>query len=84
MPLFVGIAKFGVAGGFVMLYVSTVDVFPAMFAATALGMVNFSARLFTSIDPQVSERPEPIPMAVYIGLCLSGMVIVQFVKPLRE
>lgn len=51
MPLFVAIAKFGVSGSFVILYVSTVDVFPTMFATTALGMVNFAARLFTIADP---------------------------------
>lgn len=51
MPLFVGICKFGVSGTFVLLYVSTVDVFPTMFTATALGFMNFAARIFTILDP---------------------------------
>lgn len=51
MPLFVALCKFGVSGTFVLLYVSTVDVFPTMFTATALGFMNFAARVFTMLDP---------------------------------
>lgn len=33
MPLFIGIAKFGVSGGFLLLLVATLEMFPMMFAA---------------------------------------------------
>jgi hypothetical protein len=55
MPFFVVLAKFGIAGGFVIVYVSTVDVFPTLFCATALGFCNFFARVLTIFAPLVAE-----------------------------
>lgn len=51
MPLFVGMSKFGVAGGFLLLLTSTMEMFPVVFAAQSLGYMNFLARIFTAIDP---------------------------------
>ena len=73
-PLFVGIAKFGISGTFVLLYVSTVDVFPTLFCVTALGYMNFAARLFTILDPQVAEREEPIPMLLVAILTFVALI----------
>lgn len=84
MPMFIAITKFGVAGSFVLLYVSTVDVFPTMFSATALGSMNFAARIFTIAVPQVAEREEPIPMLITCILAILGLVVIQFVIPLKD
>ena len=51
MPLLVGVSKFGVAGGFVLLLTSTMAMFPTAFAVQALGFMNFFARLFTGMCP---------------------------------
>jgi len=50
-PLFVLIAKLGISSAFNILYVSHNDVFPVLFAATALGLANFVTRIFTGLSP---------------------------------
>jgi hypothetical protein len=84
MPFFVVFAKFGIAGAFVIVYVSTVDVFPTLFCATALGFCNFFARVLTILAPEVAERPPPLPMILFVSLTLIGIILIQFVKPLKE
>ena len=76
IPFLVAIAKFGISGTFVLLYVSTVDVFPTLFSVTALGYMNFAARLFTILDPQVAEREEPIPMLITLILTFVAMIAI--------
>jgi len=36
-----------VSGAFVIVYVATVEVFPTLFCATAMGFCNFGARFLT-------------------------------------
>jgi hypothetical protein len=76
MPVFVGVSKFGVAGGFLLLLTSTLDMFPIAFAVQALSFMNFFGRLFTGIGPQVSERPEPLPMIVFLTLGITSMITI--------
>lgn len=84
MPIFVVITKFGISGGFVNVYISTVDVFPTLFCGTALGFCNFFARVLTIVAPQVAEREPPLPMIVLCSLCFGGIILIQFVTPLKE
>jgi hypothetical protein len=74
--VFVGVSKFGVAGGFLLLMTSTLDMFPITFAVQALSFMNFFGRLFTGIGPQVSERPEPLPMIVFLTLGITSMITI--------
>lgn len=76
MPAFVVIAKFGISGGFVIVYVCTVDVFPTLFCATALGICNFLSRFLTILSPMVAEQPDPIPMVLFTGLSAVGMILI--------
>ncbi len=80
MPIFVIIAKFGISGGFVIVYVSTVEVFPTLFCSTAMGFCNFLARVLTILAPEVAEHAPPLPMALFTSLCAVGMILIQFVK----
>lgn len=84
MPIFVVITKFGISACFIIVYVATVDVFPTLFAATALGFCNFFARVLTIVAPQVAERPPPLPMIVLTCLCGGAALLIQLVKPLKE
>lgn len=47
MPLFIAFARIGVAWGFVLVYVVNSEIFPTLFAATAMGICNFIARIVT-------------------------------------
>lgn len=55
MPLFVCLAMFGCSGGFTLVYVSTQDVFPAIFCATAIGICNVASRFLTIMSDLVAE-----------------------------
>lgn len=76
MPVFVVICKFGISGGFVLVYCSTVDVFPTLFCSTALGFCNFGARVLSILAPIIAERPPPLPMIVLTSLCAIGLVLI--------
>lgn len=76
MPIFVVICKFGISGGFVLVYCSTVDVFPTLFCSTALGFCNFFARVLSILAPIVAEKQAPIPMIILTSLALVGILMI--------
>lgn len=84
MPLFVIITKIGIAGCFVCVYICMVDVFPTLFLASAFGICNFLARILTIVAPQVAELEPPTPMIILTCLCALGILMVQFVIPLKQ
>jgi MFS family permease len=51
MPVFVIITKLGTAGTFNLCYISNSDLFPTLFASTAMGICNFFARICTIAAP---------------------------------
>ena len=84
MPIFVMLAKFGISGAFNTNYVCTVDVFPTLFIASAMGFCNFFSRALTILAPEVAERPPPLPMALFTALCAGGIILIQFVRTLQD
>ena len=84
MPIFVVFAKFGISGAFVLLYSSTVEVFPTLFSATALGFCNFFARIITIFAPLVAEKDPPLPMLLFVIFTALGIVLIWIVKPLAD
>jgi len=50
-PILVIFSKFGLAGAFNIVYVCNIDVFPTLFQAGSLGIVNFLARVATILAP---------------------------------
>jgi len=83
MPIFVVITKIGISGSFVNVYISTVDIFPTLFCATALGFCNFFARVLTIAAPQVAELDPPLPIIILTCMCALAIVAIQFVTPLK-
>lgn len=80
MPIFVVIAKFGISGGYTILYVSTNDVFPVLFCSTAIGMCNFISRILTIFSAEIAEVAEPWPMILFSGTCFLGILFTQFIR----
>ena len=66
MPLFILFAKLGVSSTFNLVFLANADLFPTLFSATAIGICNFFARLSTTAAPLIAERPEPLPMILYL------------------
>lgn len=75
MPLFCMIARIGISSLFNLIYVSNVDLFPTLFAATAMGICNFLARIFTILSPQIAELEGSLPMVLYSLLCIGGLFL---------
>ena len=72
--LLVIIAKFGIACTQSIVYVSHPDIFPPLFAATALGYCSFLAHLFSSLSSLISTMEEPEPIIIFT--CASGFAAV--------
>ena len=75
MALFVGVAQVGISAGFNLVYLINSDVFPTLFTATAMGFCNFVARVLTTTSPLIAEMPGPIPMIIYCGFCVGGLLL---------
>jgi len=79
-PVFVLMARFGLASSFVSLYIANADVFPTLFSATAFGACNFVARFATSFAPSLAEVEEPVPMLTCLSLAVFGACCVLFLR----
>lgn len=55
IPLYVTIAKFGVAASFNIVYLVAVGLIPTMFASTVFGFCNVAARFVTIAAPIIAE-----------------------------
>lgn len=84
MSVFVIAAKFGIAGGWTLVYCGTMIIFPTLFCGTAIGFCNFGARFMTIFAPQVAERPAPWPMIMFSAFVLLGIILIQFVRILSK
>lgn len=84
MPLFCCLAMFGCSGGFTLVYVSTQDVFPVVFCATAIGICNVASRTLTVMSDLVAEIEPPLPMILFTSISLGAVIVIQFVKPLPK
>ena len=58
-------AKFGVTCAFNITFAANAYFFPVLFAATAMGVCNFLARLFSSFSFVFGRMEEPIPMILF-------------------
>lgn len=72
--LLVIVAKFGIACTQSIVYVAHPDIFPPLFAATALGYCSFLAHLFSSLSSLISTMEEPEPIIIFT--CTSGMAAI--------
>jgi len=84
MPIFVTLAKFGISSAFVIVYVATVDVFPTLFCATAIGFCNFFARVATILAPLIAEKQPPLPMLIFTSMTAVGSVLALFIRPAKK
>jgi len=64
-PALVLSASFGAASCFNLVYIAHTSIFPALFAATAMGICNFFARLATMMAPLVAEMEGKTAMVIF-------------------
>ena len=74
------LTKFGVVCTFNINFLANAYFFPTLFAATALGFVNFIARAFSSISFVVSRLEEPLPMLMFTAMVGAAAVSSLFLQ----
>lgn len=73
MPIFLLIAKFGLSGGFNMVYLAN-SIFPVVYATTTIGVCSLFARSITILAPEFAELEKPYPMVIFA--VLAGISII--------
>ena len=79
-PALVLFSKGGISSAFTVNYLCNLDLFPVLFAATALGFCTFLARLFTIFSPEVAEIQSLLPMILFSSLSLVTMFTSMFLR----
>ena len=66
VPIFIGMAKFGVAASFNCAFIASVLLIPTILASTVFGLNNFMARTVTVLAPQIADIEGMTPLVVNI------------------
>jgi hypothetical protein len=79
-PVLILVTKLGLAGGFVVLYVSNNFIFPTLFAASAFGICNFVARIGCIFAPIIVEMFARASIKILAFFSVIALVLSIFVK----
>lgn len=79
-PVLIFFAKYGVTLSFGLNYASNSYLFPTLFAATAIGLCNTMARLFSAVSPIISQIDEPVPMILFTCSSAVTMIFIFFLN----
>ena len=74
IPVFISMAKFGMATCFNMVFIASVQLVPTLFAASAFGFCNVAARTVTMMSSLVANLDYPTPLVVNIVVALCAAV----------
>ena len=74
------LSKFGITCCFGINYSANQFFFPTLFAASALGICNFLARLFSALSFLFADFEEPIPMIIFTSSCALTAVAAFFLR----
>mmetsp|Transcript_15245 Transcript_15245/g.14806 ORF Transcript_15245/g.14806 Transcript_15245/m.14806 type:complete len:148 (+) Transcript_15245:618-1061(+) len=69
VPYMILATKFGISACFNTIYIANATLYPAVLAATAMGICNLFARIATVLAPEVAEVPDPAPKIIFIAVC---------------
>jgi len=79
-PMLVLMASFGTAGCFNLVYAVHAQIFDTLFAATAMGICNGTAKIATIFAPMVAEVKGTTSIWIYVSLACLSMIISQFIS----
>ena len=80
MPCFVLLSAFGCCALSIVAYTATMQMFPTLFSATAMGICNFVARLITMAAFVIAEMDPPVPMTIFVVIMMGGFFLTQFIR----
>lgn len=72
--------KVGVALSFGLNYTSNTVLFPTLFAATAIGLCNTFARLFSALSPILAQMDGPLPMILFTSSSMIALASIFFLQ----
>ena len=75
IPIFIIMAKFGMAACFSMVFVLHVQVVPVLYSASSFGFCNMFCRFVTIISPLVAQIQYPTPLICEVVVTMSAAVI---------
>ena len=79
VPFMIMATRFGVSATFNICYLANAQLFPAIFAGTAIGICNIFAKTSTIIAPLLAEVKNAAPMTVFAILTGLAAVISTFI-----
>ena len=80
--VFVGFSRAGILASFLLLFQSHPTLFPTLFAATSMGIVNFITRIIVIMAPLIAEAAYPLPEIVIVILqVIMAFAVLFLVEP---
>lgn len=76
--------KFGINICFTLCYIINAEYFPAVVCSRIFGICNIFSRVSTIMSPLIAEVTPPIPMVVYITVCLISTFASAFLTKSEE
>lgn len=80
IPVFISVAKFGVASAFNICYIVSVKLIPTLYAASVFGFCNVMARSVTIAAPVVAEIDGTTPIIINIFCVFIAFLVSFFIK----
>ena len=79
-PALVLICKFGTSACYNVNYIANFDLFPSIFAVSALGVGDFLGSFVTIFAPEVAELQSVTPLCIFTGLSALTMLATAFLQ----
>ena len=79
-PALVLICKFGTSAVYNVNYISNFDLFPSIFAVSALGFGDFLGSFVTIFAPEVAELQSVMPLCIFTGLSAVTLLAACFLQ----
>ena len=78
--VFIFVAKGGINIAFTLCYIISAEYFPAVVCSRVFGICNIFSRISTILSPIIAEITPPVPMVIYVMVCVFTMVCSLFLK----
>ena len=83
-PVLFFMIRLGTASAFATVYVGNREVFPAIVATSAMGIIQVPARLASAVVSFCSQMEEPTPMLIFTSLSLAAMIAALFIRTVKD
>jgi len=82
--IFMLFTRFGINICFTLCYIINAEYFPAIVCSSIFGICNIFSRISTILSPLIAEIKAPVPMIIYIFICMLSTVSSLFLTKNEE